>query len=77
MNISAFMKITGFLFRAKVIVPILIAFAALFGWNAMKQKAERVNADQYRTTAVDRGPVQQRITANGTLNPVTVVNVGT
>ncbi len=32
---------------------------------------------RYRTQAVDRGDIVQTITANGTLNPVTLVQVGT
>jgi hypothetical protein len=40
-----------------------------------KDRAEKINAERYRTAAVDRGPVIQRISANGTLNPVTVVKV--
>jgi len=34
-------------------------------------------ATKYRTQAVDRGDVVQTITANGTLSPLTVVQVGT
>jgi HlyD family secretion protein len=33
--------------------------------------------EQYVTQAVERGPIVQAITANGTLNPVILVNVGT
>lgn len=33
--------------------------------------------DRYETRAADRGPIAQAITANGTLNPVILVNVGT
>jgi hypothetical protein len=34
-------------------------------------------AERYRTAAVDRGPVIQRVSASGALNPVTVINVAT
>ena len=34
-------------------------------------------AERYRTQTVDRGDIVQIITANGTLNPVVLVNVGT
>jgi HlyD family secretion protein len=44
---------------------------------AMQKRAEEAKADRYRTVTVDKGAVVQRITANGTLNPVTVVSVGT
>lgn len=33
--------------------------------------------DGYRTATVDRGEIVRRISANGTLNPVTLVSVGT
>jgi HlyD family secretion protein len=57
----------------------LLVVAGLAGgayWWQEKNKAERVRP-QYRTVTLDRGTIAQRITANGTLNPVTVVNVGT
>jgi HlyD family secretion protein len=49
-------------------------FAAAYSWwpRANQQPAER-----YRTQTVDRGDIQQVISANGTLNPVVLVNVGT
>lgn len=34
-------------------------------------------SERYRTQTVDRGDIIQTITANGTLNPVVLVNVGT
>jgi HlyD family secretion protein len=74
---STLKTIAQFVFRAKVLVPLLILVGAVIGTQVMKRQAEKVNSERYRTTAVDRGTVQQRITANGTLNPVTVVNVGT
>ncbi len=70
-------KLFAFLFRAKVLVPLLLVGGIAVGGWYMQQKAGKVNAERYRTAAVDKGTVQQRITANGTLNPVTVVNVGT
>jgi HlyD family secretion protein len=63
--------------RARYFVPVFILVAAVAGWGAVKKQADRAKAERYRTAEVDRGPLQQRITANGTLNPVTVVNVGT
>jgi HlyD family secretion protein len=73
-----FLKLVfGFIFRAKVLIPLLLIVAAAIGYTQYQKKAAETKADRYRTTAVDRGPVIQRISANGTLNPVTVVNVGT
>ena len=70
-------SIVKFIFRARVLVPLLLIAAVAGGAAYMQQKAQKVNAERYRTANVDKGPIQQRITANGTLNPVTVVNVGT
>lgn len=70
-------SIVKFIFRARILVPLLLIAAVAGGGAYMQQKAQKVNAERYRTATVDKGPIQQRITANGTLNPVTVVNVGT
>ena len=73
----AFANILTFFFRAKIILP-LIVLAGIVGTTIYFQKKAAENkGERYRTVAVDRGAVVQRITANGTLNPVTVVSVGT
>ncbi|MBK9608146.1 MAG: efflux RND transporter periplasmic adaptor subunit [Betaproteobacteria bacterium] len=57
----------------------LAVLAALAGggyWLQQKNTAEAAKP-KYRTQTLDRGTIAQRISANGTLNPVTVVNVGT
>ena len=57
----------------------LVVLAALAGggyWVQQRNSAEAAKP-KYRTQPLDRGTIAQRITANGTLNPVTVVNVGT
>ena len=66
-----------FLFRAKVLVPLTIFVLGGLGYMQFQKKAEESKADRYRTVTVDKGAVVQRITANGTVNPVTVVSVGT
>ena len=70
MNLRAFLKVKYF-----VILVIIAALA--FGFFKLKQRAEIAKAERYRTATVDRGAIVKRISANGTLNPVTVVNVGT
>jgi HlyD family secretion protein len=71
-------SIARFFFRAKILIPlILIVGGGAFMMNALQKKQEAAKAERYRTVTVDRGAVVQRITANGTLNPVTVVSVGT
>ena len=66
-----------FIFRIKIFLPLLVIAAVAIGVIQVRKKAEETKADRYRTVTVDRGAVVQRITANGTVNPVTVVNVGT
>lgn len=74
---TLFAAIFGFLFRAKILIPLIFVMGALSAGVYFQRKAEESKGERYRTLAVDRGPVIQRITANGTLNPVTVVSVGT
>ncbi len=62
------MKRTGML--ALLVVVIL---AAAWWWSSKSKPAE----PQYRTATADRGDIVAEVSANGTLNPVTLVNVGT
>ena len=66
-----------FFFRAKILIPVILMLGIAGAVIYSQKKAEEAKADRYRTVTVDKGAVVQRITANGTLNPVTVVNVGT
>ncbi|MFN5543288.1 MAG: efflux RND transporter periplasmic adaptor subunit [Betaproteobacteria bacterium] len=66
-----------FMFRAKILVPLVILIVGGLGYHQAQKKAAESKADRYRTVTVDKGAVIQRITANGTVNPVTVVSVGT
>ncbi len=70
-------SIFRFVFRPWVIVLLLLIGGGVALASYMQKKAEAAKADRYRTVSVDKGSVIQRVTANGTLNPVTVVNVGT
>lgn len=57
----------------------LVVLAALAGggyWMLQNNGAENARP-QYSTQPLTRGTIAQRVSANGTLNPVTVVNVGT
>lgn len=74
---NALSAIFRFIFRAKILIPLIILILLGMGYAQFQQKAAAAQADRYRTVTVDKGAVIQRITANGTVNPVTVVSVGT
>jgi len=56
-------------------VALLLVVAAAAGWWGFGKT--KPAEPQYRTAAVDRGDISAQVSANGTLNPVTLVNVGT
>jgi HlyD family secretion protein len=56
-----------------MVVVLLLAAAAGWWWFNKDKPTE----PQFRTEIVDRGDVNAQVSANGTLNPVTLVNVGT
>ncbi|WP_151446469.1 efflux RND transporter periplasmic adaptor subunit [Lacisediminimonas profundi] len=64
----------------KRFLPVALLVAVVIGgaawWYLHRQQAERPDA-LYQFQQVTRGDVSQRVSANGTLNPVTLVNVGT
>ncbi|WP_297323880.1 efflux RND transporter periplasmic adaptor subunit [Nitrosomonas sp.] len=57
-----------------VIVLIMIAATAAY-WYSGGQKESKTS--QYKTRSIERGDIIQTISANGTLTPVVLVNVGT
>jgi HlyD family secretion protein len=57
------------------IVLILISFTAAYYWVSGGKKESKEN--QYKTRSIERGDIIQTISANGTLTPVVLVNVGT
>ena len=62
--------------RTRWIVLVLLV-AAIAGWFAWKRYTAPAPGSQYRTAEVTRGDLSEVITANGILNPVRVVSVGT
>jgi len=64
----------------KRVLPIALltmaAIAAAGYWYRQRESAERPEA-RYQFQAVTTGALAQSVAANGTLNPVTLVNVGT
>jgi HlyD family secretion protein len=65
------------LLRPRFLVPLLIAAAAAGGYAWWRSQPGAAPAERWRLEAVDRGDVVQVVSANGTVNPVTSVNVGT
>ncbi len=58
-----------------VIVLILISVTVAYYWVSGGKKESKEN--QYKTRSIERGDIIQTISANGTLTPVVLVNVGT
>jgi HlyD family secretion protein len=63
------------LLRAGVILALLAV--AWGGWTWWRKANEVPPEARYQTEAVTMGDVTQTVTANGTVNPVNLVNVGT
>ena len=65
--------------RRSLVILALVAALAVGTWRMLApDKAEPVPlAERYRLATLERGSLEQTVSANGTLNPVTVVNVGT
>ena len=57
-----------------VLAVLVLAVGGWFAWRATHQPAP---GSQYKTAQVTRGDLSEVITANGILNPVRVVSVGT
>ncbi len=63
------------LLQTRVIVAVVAVLLIATTFVACRNKED--NTQRYRTEAVDRGDITQTVSANGTLNPVTLVSVGT
>lgn len=59
---------------AAIVALLAAAIGAYYAWTT--ERAPKA-VERYETAAVDRGNIVQMVTANGTLNPVVLVNVGT
>ncbi len=60
--------------RRLLLLVLVVAVAGGAAWWALARRTE--TAGRYQTAPVVRGDLAERISANGTLNPVTLVNVG-
>jgi HlyD family secretion protein len=65
-----------FIPRGRLLILLVALLSALIGFWYWQTKPDS-RQERYKTQAVDRGDIVQNISANGTLNPVVLVNVGT
>jgi HlyD family secretion protein len=64
--------------RTKLVAASLAALCALgLGYYVVQKQAAADPEKRYKTQALAKGDVTQTVSANGTLNPVTLVSVGT
>ncbi|MBX9965538.1 MAG: efflux RND transporter periplasmic adaptor subunit [Burkholderiales bacterium] len=61
----------------RLVVLLLIAAGAFAGWRYWQAANVKTLDERYQFEDIAKGDVTQTITANGTLNPVVLVNVGT
>jgi len=62
--------------RKRVAILIAVLAAGAVAVAVFKPKDDVVPPSKYRSTAVDRGAINQTVTATGTINPVALINVG-
>jgi len=65
------------LFRSPIILFVLLLALAAAGFFAYRQFFIAAPAQQYQLQAVKQGDLKQTVSANGTINPVSLVNIGT
>ncbi len=58
-------------------IPIVALVLAGAWWWSRGNTPDKTQAERYKTEAAQRGPLTRYVSANGTLNPVILVNVGT
>jgi HlyD family secretion protein len=61
----------------RLVVLLLIAAGAYAGWRYWQTANVKTLDERYQFEELAKGDVTQTVTANGTLNPVVLVNVGT
>lgn len=66
----------AFIPRGRLLILMVSLLSALIGFWYWQTKPDS-KQERYKTQAIDRGDIVQNISANGTLNPVVLVNVGT
>lgn len=63
--------------HSKIFLFLIAASLGTAGFIAYRQFKQVAPEQQYRLQAVEKGDISQTVSANGTINPVTLVNVGT
>ncbi|HCA27651.1 MAG TPA: efflux RND transporter periplasmic adaptor subunit [Betaproteobacteria bacterium] len=63
--------------RKRLAILVLLAAAIAAGGYSWRRHTAADAAPRYQTETVSRGDITQTVAANGTLNPVVLVNVGT
>jgi len=62
--------------RKRVVIAVAVLAATAGAVAVFKPKDDVVPPSKYRSTLVDRGAINQTVTATGTINPVALINVG-
>jgi len=62
--------------RKRVVIAVAVLAAVAVAVAVVKRKDDTVPPSKYRSTVVDRGAINQTVTATGTINPVALINVG-
>jgi len=70
------MNLKKLIFNGKTLSVLLIA-TLVTGYFYYQRSHKATSESTYRTELVDSGDMTQTVSANGTLNPVTLVSVGT
>ena len=61
----------------RIALPLLALILAGAWWWSRGNTADKSQIERYKTEVAQRGPLTRYVSANGTLNPVILVNVGT
>lgn len=62
--------------KKRIVIATAVLVAIATAAVLLKPKDDAVPPSKYRSTVVDRGAINQTVTATGTINPVALINVG-
>jgi len=72
---TASAKRSGFPWSTLIFIAILVA-GGFYGWRWFSSRKTASSTIEYRTVTISKGDVTQQVTANGSLNPVRSIEVG-